>query len=100
MLMEKKLQQLIEQQIRTNMLMEKQVEMLAAMYSMLSKKELQKLKTLILDNTDLKEVLKVADTKFFSVKKLFKTYELDKKDYYLLEDIITTLKKHEKKTKP
>lgn len=54
------------------------------------------LKRTVMDNTDLKELFKVANTKFFSIKKYFKTYELDKTDFYLADEVLDTIRKHEK----
>ncbi|PRD54709.1 hypothetical protein [Sphingobacterium gobiense] len=54
------------------------------------------LKDQLLDNTDLKDILKVGDTKFFQLKKceLFPTYRLNGKDYYLENEILEAIRIH------
>lgn len=49
----------------------------------------------LMDALDLKLLLKVGDTKFASMKKLFKTYEVNKKPYYLKHEVMETIKHHE-----
>lgn len=54
------------------------------------------LKNRLIDNHDLKEILKVGNTNFFEKKSLFKTYNLGK-DYYLQDEVLAVIKRHEVK---
>ena len=49
----------------------------------------------LMDALDLKLLLKVGDTKFASMKKLFKTYEVNKKQYYLKHEVLEIIKHYE-----
>lgn len=49
----------------------------------------------LMDALELKELLKVGDTKFASMKKLFRTYEVDKKPYYLKQEVLEIIRHHE-----
>lgn len=50
----------------------------------------------ILDNTDLKQILKIRDTKLFELKKakIFTTYNLKGKDLYFKNEIIESIRKN------
>lgn len=54
------------------------------------------LKNRLIDNHDLKEILKVGNTNFFEKKSLFKTYNIGK-DYYLQDEVLAVIKRHEVK---
>lgn len=49
----------------------------------------------LIDTLDLKVLLKVGDTKFASMKKLFRTYEVSKKQYYLKHEVLEIIKDYE-----
>ncbi|MFD2556019.1 hypothetical protein [Sphingobacterium tabacisoli] len=49
----------------------------------------------LMDALDLKLLLKVGDTKFASMKKLFKTYEVNKKPYYLKHEVLDIIRHYE-----
>lgn len=49
----------------------------------------------LIDALELKCLLKVGDTKFATMKKLFKTYEIDKKPYYLKHEVLETIRRYE-----
>ena len=49
----------------------------------------------LIDALELKNILKVGDTKFVTMKKLFKTYEVDKKCYYLKYEVLEVIKHYE-----
>lgn len=57
------------------------------------------LKQQLIDNHDLKAILKVKETKYSSMKKKFKSYEIDSKQYYLEAEILEVIRKHEVKSK-
>lgn len=48
----------------------------------------------LIDNHDLKKILKLGNTTFFEKKSLFKTYNLGK-DYYLQDEVLKVIKMHE-----
>lgn len=83
------------------LLHEKTIELLEKLnqhFENLSKKLLdmvsRPLEDELLDNTDLKHILKIGDTKFFQLKKckLFPTYRLNGKDYYLEKEILEAIR--------
>lgn len=83
------------------LLHEKTIELLEKLnqhFENLSKKLLdmvsRPLEEELLDNTDLKHILKIGDTKFFQLKKskLFPTYRLNGKDYYLEKEILEAIR--------
>ena len=90
--MEQLIEILIQQQKKSNKMSKAQNRLIAKLLELLEPSGKEGLKNNIMDNADLKEILKVADTKFFRIKKLFKTYELDNKDYYLAGEILETLR--------
>jgi len=92
--MEKYFLLLLEQQDHMNRLFENQNKLLHTLIAVMDKSDKESLQKRLLDNTDLKEILKIADTKFFKVKKLFKTYRLDQKDYYLIDEVLDTIREH------
>ncbi|MEH6304240.1 hypothetical protein RYH73_01235 [Olivibacter sp. CPCC 100613] len=49
----------------------------------------------ILDNADIKQLLKIGDTKLYYLKKkkILKPYKLDGKDIYLEHEVIEAIKK-------
>lgn len=94
--MEQLLQKLIDQQRKTVKLTKKQNMLLTQLLDRPAAVDKDTLKRTVMDNTDLKELFKVANTKFFSIKKYFKTYELDKTDFYLADEVLDTIRKHEK----
>lgn len=49
----------------------------------------------LIDALELKHILKVGDTKFATMKKLFKTYEVDKKPYYLKYEVLEVIRHYE-----
>lgn len=90
--MEQLIERLIQQQKKCIKLSKTQNRLIAKMLALLEPSDKEQLKKNIIDNADLKEIFKVADTKFFRLKKLFKTYALDNKDYYLAGEILETLR--------
>lgn len=87
--------------IRTNELIETQnqllIEQQRAMDHMLHILEQIKSninKDTLLDNAELKTLLKVADTKFFKLKakKVFKVYDLYGKDYYFQSEVYEAIR--------
>ncbi|ERJ59269.1 hypothetical protein [Sphingobacterium paucimobilis] len=48
----------------------------------------------LIDNHDLKKMLKLGNTTFFEKKALFRTYNLGK-DYYLQDEVLEVIKMHE-----
>lgn len=94
--MEKLLQTIIDQQKKYIKFAKKQNNLINAIAKKIKPMDKDTLKQSVMDNTDLKEVFNVANTKFFSMKKLFKTYELDNTDYYLADDVLKTIRKHKK----
>lgn len=95
--MEQLINVLIEQHKKERKLIKKQNQLILRLISVLTPTDKETLQKMIIDNADLKEIFKVADTKFYRLKKLFTSYELDAKDYYLTEDILKTIKKHKRK---
>jgi len=55
----------------------------------------QQAPTRILDNADIKQLLKIGDTKLYYLKKkkILKPYKLDGKDVYLEHEVIEAIKK-------
>ncbi|WP_333888771.1 hypothetical protein [Sphingobacterium siyangense] len=53
----------------------------------------------LLDNTDIKELLHIRDTKLGQIKHLLPGYNLDGKDYYFKNEIIAYIKANPKKYK-
>lgn len=53
----------------------------------------------ILDNTDLKALLHIRDTKLGQIKSKLPIYNLDGKDYYFKNEIIDHIRAHPKKYK-
>lgn len=49
----------------------------------------------LIDALELKHILKVGDTKFATMKKLFKTYDVDKKPYYLKYEVLEVIRRYE-----
>jgi hypothetical protein len=92
--MEKYFLLLLERQDHMNRLFENQNRLLDTLIAQMDKTDKESLQKRLLDNTDLKDILKIADTKFFKVKKLFKTYRLDQKDYYLIDEVLDTIREH------
>lgn len=92
--MEQLIQILIQQHKKGLKLTKKQNQLIAKLIYRLTPTDKEMLKKMIIDNADMKEILKVADTKFYRIKKLFTAYELDNKDYYLTDEIIKTIKKY------
>lgn len=86
--------QLLSQLALTNELLHRQNELLGQLLQQAPPAKNMSLQERLLDNTDLKHILKIADTKFFQAKKLFKTYRLDNKDYYLLDEVLDTIQEH------
>ncbi|NGM64421.1 hypothetical protein [Sphingobacterium sp. SGR-19] len=88
---------------KTMQLLEKTIELLEKLnqrFENLSTNLLDRvappLKDQLLDNTDLKGILKVGDTKFFQLKRstIFPTYRLNGKDYYLENEILEAIRIH------
>lgn len=96
--MEQLMQVLIRQQKKGLKLTKKHNQLLLKLIALATPTDKESLKNTLVDNADLKEIFKVADTKFYRIKKLFTAYEIDNKDYYLLDEILETVKKY--KTKP
>lgn len=94
--MEQLIQELIQQNKKGLKLSKKQNQLIKKLIFILKPTDKEKLKSMIVDNADLKEIFNVADTKFYRMKKLFPTYELDAKDYYLSDEIMATIKKHKR----
>lgn len=92
--MEKLLQILIEQQKKNIKLTKKQNNLIAKLVSMKIPVDKEMLKKMLMDNTDLKELFKSGNTKFFQMKKLFNTYELDSTDFYLADEVLETIRKY------
>lgn len=90
--MEKHMIELIKHQRRSIRLMKKQNEYLKTLVETIVQQQ-PPLKENLLDNTDLKMILKIADTKFFQLKKekKFPTYRLNGKDYYFENEIKQTI---------
>ncbi|MBE8722970.1 hypothetical protein [Sphingobacterium pedocola] len=97
--MENLLQILIEQQKKNIKLTKKQNNLIAKLVSMKIPVDKEMLKKMLMDNMDLKELFKSGNTKFFQMKKLFKTYELNSTDFYLADEVLETIKKHRMATK-
>ncbi|GGH11979.1 hypothetical protein FAZ19_00020 [Sphingobacterium alkalisoli] len=93
--MENLLQILIEQQKKNIKLTKKQNNLIAKLVSMKIPVDKETLKKMVMDNMDLKALFKSGNTKFFQMKKLFKTYELDSTDFYLADEVLETIKKHQ-----
>lgn len=55
------------------------------------------LKHQLIDNYELREILKVKETKFSTMKKLFQSYELDKKQYYLQAEVLDIIRNNVQK---
>lgn len=55
--------------------------------------------TELLDNTDIKELLNIRDTKLGQIKAQIPSYNLDGKDYYFKDEIIAHIKANPKKYK-
>ncbi|MGE8422586.1 MAG: hypothetical protein ACN6PI_07140, partial [Sphingobacterium siyangense] len=53
----------------------------------------------ILDNTDLKALLHIRDTKLGQIKSQLPIYNLDGKDYYFKNEIAAHIRAHPKKYK-
>jgi len=53
----------------------------------------------LLDNTDIKELLHIRDTKLWQIKPQLPGYNLDGKDYYFKNEIIAYIKANPKKYK-
>lgn len=51
----------------------------------------------LIDNYELREILKVKETKFSTMKKLFQSYELDKKQYYLQAEVLDIIRNNVQK---
>lgn len=49
----------------------------------------------LMDNTDLRQLLKVADTKFYLLKKLFTCYKVLGKDYYFESEVYAVIRSFE-----
>ncbi|MFD2556578.1 MULTISPECIES: hypothetical protein [Sphingobacterium] len=94
--MEQLLHVLIQQQKKHIKLNKNQNKLITMLIAVLKPTDKERLKSTIMDNADLKEIFKVADTKFYRIKKLFRTYELDTKDYYLADEILEVMKKNER----
>lgn len=92
--MEKLLQILIEQQKKNIKLTKKQNNLIAKLVSMKIPVDKETLKKMVMDNMDLKELFKSGNTKFFQMKKLFKSYELDSTPFYLADEVLETIRKH------
>lgn len=77
--------------------MDELLETVRQMLVLLSQKNDQRvnLKEQLIDAFELKCILNVGDTKFTTMKKLFKTYELDKKPYYLQYEVLEVIQKHQ-----
>lgn len=86
---------LVKQLARYIELQEEQNTIMRQVWQTFFEKQIEPLTARLLDNADLKHLLKIGDTKFFRVKKLFKTYRMDGKDYYLSDEILESLRKHE-----
>ena len=94
--MKKLIEILFQQQKKNIKLTKKQNDLLAELLHRAAPLDKESLKRSVMDNTDLKDLFKVANTKFFSIKKYFKTYQLDKTDYYLTDEVLKTIREHEK----
>lgn len=92
--MEELIKALIEQQKETNRLTREQNELLAKLVAVSSPSGKDYLINNLLDNTDIKQIFKIGDTKFFSLKKLLEHYRPDGKDYYFADEVIQTIKKY------
>ncbi|ERJ58788.1 MULTISPECIES: hypothetical protein [Sphingobacterium] len=95
--MEQLIKVLIQHDKKRLKLTKKQNQLIGKLISLSTPTDKEMLKKMIIDNADLKEIFKVADTKFYRLKKLFTSYELDAKDYYLTEEILKTIKKYKRK---
>ncbi|TDQ79730.1 hypothetical protein [Sphingobacterium yanglingense] len=98
--MEQLIKVLIQQNKKGLKLTKKQNQLIVKLISVLTPTDKEALQKMIIDNSDLKDIFKVADTKFYRLKKLFTSYELDSKDYYLTDEILKAIKKHKRKPEP
>ncbi|RZF57897.1 hypothetical protein [Sphingobacterium corticibacterium] len=94
--MEKYAQKMLQLQERVIELLEKLDERFEKLSNALLDWAPESLKNQLLDNTDLKGILKIGDTKFFQLKKcrVFPTYRLNGKDYYLENEVLEAIRIH------
>lgn len=92
--MEKLVNLLIQHQKKCNKLAKKQNLLLQQLVEQSKKKDKEYLLNNLLDNTDVKQIFKVGDTKLYSIKKKLPTYRPDGKDYYFADEVVDEIKKH------
>ena len=94
--MEKHFQKIVKNQKASIALLKQVVRFLQELNRQAVDQNIEDLDKTIMDNTDLKQALKIGDTKLFELKKdkIFPTYRLKGKDYYLKQEIIDSIRKN------
>lgn len=92
--MEKLIQTLITHHKKSNKLVKKQNRLLKKMLANTRPSGKEYLQNNLLDNTDIKQIFKIADTKFYELKKILEAYRPLGKDYYFADEVVEAIKKH------